>query len=101
MLVLARKIGQQVVLPGCGMTISILDVGKSQVRLGIAAPSDIQIFRKEVWDRICQQDKYTGANVARKVCALGLVDNQQSTAGLVDFPSNIGHGPASSILSEP
>ena len=51
MLVLTRKSGQQVVLPEQGITIDVVDVGKSHVRLGITAPSDIPIHRREVWDR--------------------------------------------------
>ncbi len=52
MLVLTRKIGQQIVLPECEVTIEVLNVGKNQVRLGIAAPADVPVHRSEVWDRI-------------------------------------------------
>ena len=55
MLVLVRKIGQQIVLPGCGVTIDVLDLGKTRVRLGIAAPADIPVHRGEVWDRILRR----------------------------------------------
>ena len=51
MLVFTRKIGQQVVLPEQGITIDVVDVGKTRVRLGISAPSDIPVHRREVWDR--------------------------------------------------
>jgi carbon storage regulator CsrA len=51
MLVLLRKIGQQVVLPEQGITIDVVDVGKSRVRLRISAPSEIAVHRREVWDR--------------------------------------------------
>ena len=51
MLVLTRKIGQQIILPEQGVTIDILHAGGSQVRLGITAPTDIPIYRREVWDR--------------------------------------------------
>ncbi len=52
MLVLTRKIGQQVVLPDHGITIDVVDVGKTRVRLGISAPPDVPIHRREVWDRV-------------------------------------------------
>ena len=45
MLVLTRKIGQQIVLPECEVTIEVLSVGKNQVRLGIAAPAGITVHR--------------------------------------------------------
>ncbi len=52
MLVLARKVGQQVVLPEHGITIDVVDVDKTRVRLGISAPADVPIHRREVWDRV-------------------------------------------------
>ncbi len=52
MLVLTRKIGQQIVLPGCKVTIDVLEVGKNRVRLGILAPSTTQVHRSEIWRRI-------------------------------------------------
>ena len=36
MLVLTRKIGQQVILPEQGITIDVMEVGKTRVRLGIS-----------------------------------------------------------------
>ena len=51
MLVFTRKIGQQVVLPEQGITIDVVDIGKTRVRLGISAPADIPVHRREVWDR--------------------------------------------------
>jgi carbon storage regulator len=55
MLVLTRKIGQQIVLPECGVTIEVLNVGGNRVRLGIAAPADIPVHRSEIRDRIHRQ----------------------------------------------
>jgi len=55
-LVLSRKVGQQVVLPDCGVTIDVVAVTGRRVRLGIAAPSGTRVHRTEVWRRICQPD---------------------------------------------
>ena len=52
MLVLSRKVGQQVILPECQVTIQVLNVGRHQVRLGIVAPSTTQVHRTEVWQQI-------------------------------------------------
>lgn len=60
MLVLARKIGQQIVLPGCGVTIDVVGVTKSQVRLGIEAPSGVPVYRRELLDRIQRQSQAAG-----------------------------------------
>jgi len=51
MLVFSRKIGEQVVFPNQGITIDVVDVGKTRVRLGISAPADIPVHRREVRDR--------------------------------------------------
>ncbi len=56
MLVLSRKIGQQVVLPDHGVTIDVMEVGKARVRLGISAPANVPVHRREVWDRVHGKD---------------------------------------------
>jgi carbon storage regulator CsrA len=52
MLVLTRKIGQQVVLPQQGITVDVVDIGKTRVRLGITAPTYIFIERREAAERV-------------------------------------------------
>ena len=47
MLVLSRKIGEQVLVPELGIYITILSVGTNRVQLGIEAPREIQITRPE------------------------------------------------------
>jgi carbon storage regulator len=56
MLVLTRKIGQQIILPEQGITIDILQGGCTRVRLGISAPAGVPIHRREVWDRVQDKD---------------------------------------------
>jgi carbon storage regulator len=56
MLVLSRKVGEQIVLPDCGVTISVVKVAGKKVRLGIVAPADAPVHRAEIWSRICQSD---------------------------------------------
>ena len=51
MLVLTRKPGQSIII-GDGVEVQVLAVAGEKVRLGIAAPRDISIFRNEVYDRI-------------------------------------------------
>jgi len=52
MLVFSRKVGEEIVLPNCGVTIGVVAVNGRRVRLGIAAPPEITVHRKEVWHRI-------------------------------------------------
>ena len=47
MLVLSRKIGERIVLPGCGVTVTVLASRGGQVRLGISAPAGVPVQREE------------------------------------------------------
>jgi carbon storage regulator len=49
MLVLARRIGEQIVIDG-NIRLTVVAVKGNQVRLGIAAPPEIIVDRKEVHD---------------------------------------------------
>jgi carbon storage regulator len=48
MLILTRKVGE-VIRIGDAVTIRVLEVRGSQVRLGVDAPADVRIFREEVY----------------------------------------------------
>lgn len=49
MLVLTRKTNESIMI-GDEVEITILSVAGDKVRLGIDAPRDVDIFRKEVYD---------------------------------------------------
>jgi carbon storage regulator len=48
MLVLTRKTNQSIMI-GDEIEISVLAVSRDKIRLGITAPRDIPVFRKEVY----------------------------------------------------
>jgi len=48
MLVLSRKVQQQIMIPGLNIRITVLSVGTNRVQLGIEAPTGIQITRPEI-----------------------------------------------------
>ena len=50
MLVLSRKQDQKVCFPGLGITVQILRIAGSSVRLGVDAPLEVQIIRDELGD---------------------------------------------------
>lgn len=52
MLVLTRRVGEQVVVPQCRLTVTILDATHGRVRLGISAPANVVVHRGEVCERI-------------------------------------------------
>jgi carbon storage regulator CsrA len=55
MLVLSRKTGEQIVVPQCQLTVTVLEIAGNRVRLGIAAPAGIEVHRNEVWQRTANQ----------------------------------------------
>jgi carbon storage regulator CsrA len=48
MLVLSRHVNQEIVFPSLGITVSVVRVQGSTVRVGIEAPSDIRVLRGEL-----------------------------------------------------
>ena len=56
MLVLSRKVGEQIVI-GQGVTVSVLKVSGQRVQLGVVAPDDFPILREEVFQRIEPKDQ--------------------------------------------
>ena len=51
MLVLTRKVNEKIKI-GDDIIISILEIGKSGVRIGIDAPQSVSVHRQEVYDKI-------------------------------------------------
>ena len=56
MLILSRKINE-ILRVGDDVTIKILSIKGSQVRIGIEAPRDVSIHREEVYHRIADEKK--------------------------------------------
>ncbi len=56
MLVLSRKIGE-VITVGNSVKITVLNFDRGIVRLGIDAPKNIPVHRKEVYDKIIELNK--------------------------------------------
>ncbi len=51
MLVLSRKIQEQILIPGLNIRLTVLSIGANRVQLGIEAPKGIQITRPDVGKR--------------------------------------------------
>ena len=65
MLVLTRKTNQSIMI-GDEIEVSVLAVSKDKIRLGITAPRDVPVFRKEVYLSIKEDgvDELTKSDVA-------------------------------------
>ena len=70
MLVLTRRTNQSIMI-GDDVELTVLGVSGEKVRLGITAPDDVAIFRKEVYLRI----EAEGGPIERR-------DGLEATAGL-------------------
>jgi carbon storage regulator len=51
MLKLTRRVGETLVV-GDDITVTIVDVKANQVRIGISAPRNVAVHRKEIYERI-------------------------------------------------
>lgn len=65
MLVLTRKSNQSIMI-GDGIEVSVLAIMGDKVRIGIQAPREIPVFRKEVYLEI-QQERLEAGKGAREV----------------------------------
>lgn len=48
MLVISRKVGEKIVIPGLNTEIEVVSIQGSKIRLGISAPADVNIQRQEI-----------------------------------------------------
>jgi carbon storage regulator len=56
MLVLNRKKGEAIII-GHNVEISILEVQGDNIKIGIEAPREVKIFRKEIYDEIVEANR--------------------------------------------
>ncbi|MCB0874136.1 MAG: carbon storage regulator CsrA [Actinobacteria bacterium] len=77
MLVLTRKANQSIMI-GDSIEVSVLSVLGEKVRLGIQAPRDVPVFRKEVFLEIQAQNvEAAGSSKAALDEALGMMGKDE------------------------
>jgi carbon storage regulator len=62
MLVFTRKRDEAIVIGG-GIEIRVLRTGKDAVRLGVTAPADVLVHRREVYDAVRAANQSAAATV--------------------------------------
>lgn len=76
MLVLTRRIGQEIII-GDDIRITLLEVRGQQVRVGISAPPAIRVDREEVLARRREEAKLNGRSPALTTPACCLATQEQ------------------------
>jgi carbon storage regulator len=61
MLVLSRKKNEAIIIDQ-DIYIQIIEIRGDTVRLGIEAPKEVPVHRKEVWDAIRRSEEKSGEN---------------------------------------
>lgn len=86
MLVLSRKPGEALKI-GDDVEITIVEVKGDMVRLGIEAPRNVQVWRKELWEAIVAENKKAAEEAALAAIAtppsIPVVQTPKKLSGLL------------------
>ncbi len=63
MLVLARRINETIVI-GDSIQVSVIDIKGDQVKLGIDAPRQVKVYRREVYQAIQEENREAAKSAA-------------------------------------
>lgn len=56
MLIITRRVGETIVV-GDNIEVNILEIKGKQIKIGINAPEEISIYRKEIYLKIIEENK--------------------------------------------
>jgi carbon storage regulator len=84
MLVLSRRLNESIQI-GEDIEVTVIDVRGDVVRLGINAPQKTQIWRKELWDAIVEENK-KAAKAAQKTAKAPVVTPQLPVSTFSKLP---------------
>ncbi len=66
MLVLTRKLGESILIED-NIKITVIDINKQQIKLGIDAPKHISINREEIAKKVKDENQLSSASMTIKV----------------------------------
>lgn len=87
MLILARNIGETLNI-GDDVTVKVLGVKGSQVRIGVNAPKDTSVHREEIYKRIHQQDPVEGKDDGKDLRGIITTLRIKNNFGFLYLPGN-------------
>ena len=89
MLVLARKVGEKIILND-NIEVIVLDANQNSVRIGINAPKDVTVYREELYKEIKNTNRSSNSVSADSVSVLcELVDEKKLSTVHTNFDSLI------------
>jgi carbon storage regulator len=63
MLILSRKLNEKIII-GDDIEVSIIEIHGDIVKVGVNAPRDVKVFRKEVFDAIQAENRAAAESAA-------------------------------------
>lgn len=63
MLIITRRTGEKIMI-GDDVVVEIMEVSGSSVRVGIAAPKRIPVYREEIWTAVKEENAAAAASPA-------------------------------------
>ena len=81
MLILTRKVNQKLIIND-NIEVVILESYKNSVKIGVNAPSNVQIYREEIYNEIKKSNKQA---IGFNVDAISDLKPKQATNGNFDF----------------
>ncbi len=66
MLILTRRLGESIIIED-NITVTVIDINKQQIKLGIDAPKHITINREEVAKKVNDENQLSPTSTTTKV----------------------------------
>jgi carbon storage regulator len=88
MLILTRKEDESIII-GNDIEVSVVDIKGDQVKLGIKAPKEIKVYRREVFTAI-QKENLAAAKAGTSLPDIGFVQKQKGAGEGSDATSQTG-----------
>lgn len=89
MLVVTRKRGESIVV-GDGIEIHVVSVGRNGVRIGVSAPRDVTVHRREVYDLVVAANRHAASSAGTAVTALASALRTRATVPAGVPVGNVG-----------